>query len=162
MVNYLTETPNKNFKESPKDAYLYLSIETLKKLATNIQLDIKKNKLSITESWNSNLIFINEVSRINSLYFAIHLFDLRINKLKNNNKYDEKLLNVLEKLYILFIYSNIEKDLKYFLEYNYFNSNDNQIDELKENIKKLVKELREQSIGLVDSFNHPDWVLKAP
>jgi acyl-CoA oxidase len=67
---------------------------------------------------------------------------------------------VLKKLMDLFALYQIQKMSDHFLEHKYFDAET--LKTIRRTVLQLCREIRNDAVALVDSFNMPDWIIKSP
>lgn len=135
------------------EVFQWLSVTLLANAGTQLQNDISSGQAP-EEAWNNNMMQLVESSRVHSFYYVLRHFVNAVNVAP------QPLKKILKSLSDLFALSSMHKVLAHFLELGYMDRSQSQL--LQKQIFVLCKEIRKDAIPLVDSFNYPDWILKAP
>jgi acyl-CoA oxidase len=109
---------------------------------------------------NTNLtLFLTAQSR---LYAArLHSFGYLFNRFADGvSKASGGLYDILIKVCLLYGLYSIEENAGAFLQYEYFTPA--QIEFIRSSVNSLCKDVRDQSIPLVDSFNLSDYMINSP
>jgi acyl-CoA oxidase len=105
--------------------------------------------------WNNNMMEMVAPSRTHSWNFVLRTFNDVATKAQSPD-----IRRALQKMALLYGLSLMERDFSLFLEHSYLHKEQTQM--LRRLILDLCKELRRDAVGLVDAFDIPDFVLKAP
>jgi acyl-CoA oxidase len=110
----------------------------------------------MAEAWNNHLVELIESTRPHALYYAVKTFCTAVDQMRHN----EKLYAVLSKLSALFALVSLKQCAQHFLEHGYMTPE--QVKLIRQEIVVICRELRPDGVALVDAFNYPDWIIKAP
>jgi len=134
------------------NSFAWLSIQMI----TNVRRLLNKHeKLGSSNSWNLNLLYIVEATKPHYFYTLLNHYKEVVYSIK-----DHSLKKVMEKFMFLFGVSHMNEMFKEFLAFKYLSIEAMEI--LAEAEILLSSELRNEVIGVVDSFDYPDWFLRAP
>lgn len=109
-------------------------------------------------SWNSMLVEISRISKAHCQFMLVRNFlvALQTDSALSAPQF-KPIVNVLKTLAYLFALHTMEKELSEFLLSGYVSSEQSAM--LKEQVIKLLEEVRPQAVGLVDAFALPDYYL---
>jgi acyl-CoA oxidase len=110
----------------------------------------------MNDAWNNHMVELIESIRPHSLYYAVKTFVAAVESMRHN----EKLYNVLSKVSSLFALVSMKQCAQHFLEHGYMTPE--QVKLIRQEIVVICRELRPDGVALVDAFNYPDWLIKAP
>eukprot|EP01120_Amphizonella_sp_Union-15-10_P008001 TRINITY_DN2789_c0_g1_i3.p1 TRINITY_DN2789_c0_g1~~TRINITY_DN2789_c0_g1_i3.p1 ORF type:complete len:591 (-),score=93.84 TRINITY_DN2789_c0_g1_i3:29-1801(-) len=134
-------------------AFRWLSVSMVSRCVERLSRDLSSG-YSFEDAWNTNQTELVESTRPHCCYFVLKTF---LDSLKGS---DPSLVPILRKLWFLYALTNVKQLIDRFLEFEYFRS------ECVPMVRKLFVDLcatiRTDAVPLVDAFNLPDWVIKAP
>eukprot|EP01118_Nematostelium_gracile_P018160 TRINITY_DN7990_c0_g2_i1.p1 TRINITY_DN7990_c0_g2~~TRINITY_DN7990_c0_g2_i1.p1 ORF type:complete len:206 (-),score=61.98 TRINITY_DN7990_c0_g2_i1:38-565(-) len=107
------------------------------------------------EAWNECMVDLVKSAKVHCDYFVVQCFYDAIEEVK-----DVSLRKVLTDLFLLHSAVTLESYSPVLLEAKSLTYQD--ISNLQEKIRTLLKTLRKDAVCLVDSFNIPDFVLNTP
>lgn len=120
---------------------------------------LSRNMMSQDDAWqawnSSHVFYLREASIAYGELFIVDEYQRCVENIK-----DEKTKEVLRKLFELHAYNKLEQRATVFLEINYFNRED--IIFVRERVKELCKEIKDEAIGLIDAVAVPDAILNSP
>ncbi|KAF8984907.1 acyl-Coenzyme A oxidase [Entomortierella lignicola] len=165
-VNYLNDhvailARSKTALQDPRDLYNFefildaLTWASTKK-ATDLAIILNKaGKAKSSEAWNDNQRELVRLADVHCWRYFLILYGQGIERHKN-----KPLFPVLQKIGKLLATVALQRHLSIFLEESYFDG------EVAKNVEKVFvdqcKDLRNDAVPLVDAWEIPDFVIKAP
>jgi len=120
---------------------------------------LSKNMMSQDDAWqawnNSHVFYLRDASIAYGEVYVVDEYERGVENCK-----DEKTKQVLRKLFELYAYNKLEQRSSAFLEIGYVSRED--LVFVREKIKELCKELKDEVIGLIDAVAIPDALLNSP
>ena len=118
------------------------------------QLNALKHRIAylVHSTFSKNNSFEDEMIESIKISKAQSIYVVAISFVDSIEKFPENLKPILQKLSNLFCLYHIDQNVGDLLMDQYLN--ENQVEMIRSNIKNLMKEIRKESIGLVDAF---DW-----
>eukprot|EP01097_Dermamoeba_algensis_P006577 TRINITY_DN4114_c0_g1_i1.p1 TRINITY_DN4114_c0_g1~~TRINITY_DN4114_c0_g1_i1.p1 ORF type:complete len:678 (+),score=189.18 TRINITY_DN4114_c0_g1_i1:51-2084(+) len=140
--------------EAYLDAFCFTSMQQLAHTAQSVQSSLKSGA-SFDQAWNDNLLRLVDCALMHASVYVLKAF---LDKVESVN--DLSLKKPLETLFHLFALVNMERFITQFLTTGYIDGA--QVELIKRAQEALYAEVRKDCVGLVDAFNHPDFILNTP
>jgi len=135
------------------DAFRYRAAATIYQTVINLDSKINSGEKE-HEAWNSSIIDLVKSSKAHCYYLLAHHFTEVVLKMS-----DSPTKVVVKQLSDLFALSCIDSQLGEFMENGYFSSH--QIKWIRSQIKKLLREIRPNTVLIVDSWDLHDYELNS-
>ncbi|CAJ0567732.1 unnamed protein product, partial [Mesorhabditis spiculigera] len=117
---------------------------------------LQKSGMSAEAAWQANAVEMTRASRAHTRLFIAQAFHQKVLSVKTA---DRKINNVLDQLCALFLNYELLDMSHYLLEDQYMTTK--QIGIIRENVYRLLKDLRPNVVSLVDSFEISDRELRS-
>jgi acyl-CoA oxidase len=121
------------------------------------RLEEETQQFGAAEAWNRCSVELVEASRVHTVLYIFHCFDLSINAVRS--KQSAPLIAVLEKLRSLYALKQIEQSLVHALSSGLLDRR--AVNLLHCAVRHLYATLRSDAVALVDSFDIPDFILNS-
>jgi len=119
---------------------------------------LSKNMMSSDDAWqawnNSHVFYLRDAAIAYANVYILQEFERRAMTTE-----DEKTRNALLKLVQLYGFNKIEQNIATYLEMGYFVKDD--LTFVRERVKELCKEVKDEAIGMIDALAVPDAVLNS-
>ncbi len=137
-------------------AYIFITAQKMQ--AESQRLDTQGDNNNKTDQvWNHFMSELVNCSKLHSLYFMCSLFWAAVERQKACEQTSAGIKNVLQKLCNMFALRHISDNMKIFLELEVLlPAHSVWVDQVKKN---LARDLRNDAVSLVDSFNIKDFLL---
>lgn len=139
----------------PLEAFRWLSITMIVESANALQ-DSISNGATSEDAWNENMMILLDASKVHIYYLLLENFVSTVENIPDTRSFKTIIRTLRDLLGVHFIDQFAEK----FLLYGYMDRE--QITWAQTMVNLLCKQVRKECIPLVDAFDHPDWILKAP
>lgn len=137
------------------DALLYLSTKMIMTAGTTLATALS-NGASMGDAWNSHMMEMIECTKPHCWVLVMRHFARKVEL----SRQSPTIYPVLKRLLDLFALYQIQKMSDYFLENKYFDADTLRL--IRKTVLQLCREIRPDSVSLVDAFNYPDWIVKSP
>eukprot|EP01118_Nematostelium_gracile_P016442 TRINITY_DN6811_c0_g1_i1.p1 TRINITY_DN6811_c0_g1~~TRINITY_DN6811_c0_g1_i1.p1 ORF type:complete len:387 (-),score=95.84 TRINITY_DN6811_c0_g1_i1:30-1190(-) len=134
-------------------AYEHRAVRVVSETALSIQNSLQKGK-TFEEAWNAAQVEAYRCSKAHCFLTLLRNFVSKIEQLKTE---EPELVPILTKLCNLFGLYYMEIDIGEFVEDGYLSSK--QVSFVRQKVRELLDELRNESVSLVDSFNFSGYTL---
>ena len=140
------------------ESFRHRSARMLLEAAQRMQENLTEHGLSMQDSWNECLVQFSRVSRAHALFLLLNNFASSL-VYESSRSLGENEVDALNSLAVLFGLWWAEKDIGDFLEDGYFSGE--QAQWIRSAVLFMLKKVRPNAVGLVDSWDFSDFRLKS-